>query len=394
MRSQKEGGTGKKAGASRTGDLFKACAFALIMVVFCAKAWAFEDPMASAALKSSLAPKSLLLDIAYSGNRMVAVGERGHIIYSDDNGQSWQQAEVPVRVMLTSVVFPGAGQAGWAAGHAGMVLFSGDAGETWVKQIDGRQVNQIMVDTFETAVSKQTEKLDAASGEERDPIQAHLEELEFLLEDANTFADEGPSRPFLDIYFHNEREGFAVGTFGMIIQTLDGGKTWTSPAAVIDNPDIYHYMAMTSIDNVLFLAGEKGFVSRSFDGGKSWERLASHHNGTFFGIAGDARGIMLVALRGEAMVSFDRGESWSFVETEEQATLTSAQVLSDGRILVSRNAKSLMISNKARTRLSALGWPGGYLISSFVLGHEGSLITVGAGGVTITNNPDFSAEVN
>ena len=382
------------ARVSHLGNLIKICTLLCFMIIFGREAWAFEDPMKFAAIKSPLAPKSLLLDIAFSGDRIIAVGDRGHIIYSDDNGQNWQQAEVPVRVMLTSVIFPGKGQTGWASGHAGIVLNSHDAGKTWVKQIDGRQVNQIIVDAFATAVSEQKKKLDSVSAEKRGQLQIELEELEFQLADARSFADEGPSRPFLDIYFHNERKGYAVGPFGMIIQTFDGGKSWSSPAPAIDNPDAYHYTTIKPVDNILFLAGEKGFVSRSSDDGKSWKRLKTPYNGTFFDITGDENSIMLVGLRGNALLSSDRGESWIPVETGVKTTLSSAQTLSDGRILISLYAKSLMVSNPTRTNLSKLPWSAGKMVSSFVLGSDGFLITVGIGGITRIVDPDFTAEVN
>ena len=39
-----------------------------------------------------LADTSLLLDLAVAGNRLVAVGERGHVMLSDDQGATWRQA--------------------------------------------------------------------------------------------------------------------------------------------------------------------------------------------------------------------------------------------------------------------------------------------------------------
>jgi len=60
-------------------------------------------------------------------NRLVAVGEHGVAIYSDDNGTSWTQASVPVNVTLTCVSFATA-KIGWAAGHYGVVLNTQDGG--------------------------------------------------------------------------------------------------------------------------------------------------------------------------------------------------------------------------------------------------------------------------
>ena len=85
------------------------------------------------AINSVRASKSLLLDVAVAGKRLVAVGERGHVVYSDDGGQTWAQASVPTRSLLTAVSFPTA-RDGWAVGHDGTVIHSADGGQTWTLQ--------------------------------------------------------------------------------------------------------------------------------------------------------------------------------------------------------------------------------------------------------------------
>ena len=42
-----------------------------------------------------LAVKSLLLDGQVAGDHIVVVGERGHILLSEDQGRTWQQQAVP-----------------------------------------------------------------------------------------------------------------------------------------------------------------------------------------------------------------------------------------------------------------------------------------------------------
>ena len=73
------------------------------------------------------------LDIAYADNRIVAVGDRGKILYSDDQGDHWTQAITPSEVLLTSVCFADA-RHGWAVGHDALVLASSDGGESWTVQ--------------------------------------------------------------------------------------------------------------------------------------------------------------------------------------------------------------------------------------------------------------------
>ena len=77
-----------------------------------------------------------LLDITVAGERLVAVGERGLIMVSDDDGASWQQAKVPISATLAAVSFPTA-TLGWAVGHSGIILHSTDGGSNWQLQFDG-----------------------------------------------------------------------------------------------------------------------------------------------------------------------------------------------------------------------------------------------------------------
>jgi photosystem II stability/assembly factor-like uncharacterized protein len=86
-----------------------------------------------------MSPKALgaaMLAVTRAGARLVAVGERGTVLLSDDHGQQWRQAAVPVQVTLTCVAFADE-RHGWAAGHLGTILHSDDGGQTWRKQLDG-----------------------------------------------------------------------------------------------------------------------------------------------------------------------------------------------------------------------------------------------------------------
>ena len=86
-----------------------------------------------------MSPKALgaaMLAVTRAGSRLVAVGERGTVLLSDDHGQHWRQAAVPVQVTLTCVTFADE-RHGWAAGHLGTILHSDDGGQTWRKQLDG-----------------------------------------------------------------------------------------------------------------------------------------------------------------------------------------------------------------------------------------------------------------
>jgi photosystem II stability/assembly factor-like uncharacterized protein len=87
-----------------------------------------------AAQHTDHASHAMLLASARAGARIVAVGDHGVVLLSDDNGKTFRQARtVPVDAALTGVSFVDARQ-GWAVGHWGVILHSEDGGETWTVQ--------------------------------------------------------------------------------------------------------------------------------------------------------------------------------------------------------------------------------------------------------------------
>jgi photosystem II stability/assembly factor-like uncharacterized protein len=92
--------------------------------------------------RALLASRGIVTGLGRAGKRVVAVGQRGHVLISDDAGEKWQQSEVPVSADLVAVHFPDA-EAGWAVGHDGVILNSTDGGRTWVRQLDGRTLGNV-----------------------------------------------------------------------------------------------------------------------------------------------------------------------------------------------------------------------------------------------------------
>ena len=202
-----------------------------LALIFMAPAHAI-DLLELPAVKSGAASRTLLLDITTKGEgSYVAVGTFGVIIISEDDGETWEQAQVPASVTLTSVFFP-TPELGWAVGHDGLILHSSDGGRNWVKQLDGHELNDQIMEVAERIVTNSREELEALQADETadeydiEDAEFMLEEAEFALEGAMDDTDAGPVRPLLDVWFRNEREGMVAGSYGMLLLTQDGGKTW------------------------------------------------------------------------------------------------------------------------------------------------------------------------
>jgi photosystem II stability/assembly factor-like uncharacterized protein len=102
------------------------------------------DALTTRALTTAKAAGSAMLAVARTGKRLVAAGERGIVLLSDDGGNSWHQAQVPVSTTLTALQFVDP-RNGWAVGHLGVVLQTTDAGATWTLQLDGQRAAALAV---------------------------------------------------------------------------------------------------------------------------------------------------------------------------------------------------------------------------------------------------------
>ena len=251
----------------------------------------------------------VLLGAALAGERVVAVGERGIVLGSDDAARSWRQAPTPTSVSLTALRFADATH-GYAVGHGGTVLATGDGGRTWTKKLDGRRIAQL--------------ELEAAklSGD-----QAALKSAERLVAD-------GPDKPLLDLLVFDAQRAIVVGAYGIALATEDGGTTWTSWRTRLDNPKELHLYAVRQRGDMIVVAGEQGLLLLSADAGKTFKRLSAPYKGSFFTAELPADGEMIVAgLRGNVWRSTDSAANWSQVASPVPVSITASAQRADGSLI-------------------------------------------------------------
>jgi photosystem II stability/assembly factor-like uncharacterized protein len=377
---------------------------ALVLVCIAWPAFAI-DLLELPAVQSKVATRALLLDVAPRGeSAFVAVGEHGVILVSEDGGESWTQAAVPASVTLTGVNFP-TDQSGWAVGHDGLILHSNDGGHSWQKQLDGNQLNEQIMAVAQRIVEQfqaEVDRLQAAeeAGETLDEnaledAEFQLEEAEFMLEGAGDDTSAGPVRPLLDVWFRNDSEGFVVGSYGMLLHTMDGGKTWSLVSERMDNAEAFHLNQIAPApDGTLFIAGESGFVYRSTDGGENWESLQPGYEGSFYGVvfvpagAGDYE-VLAYGLRGNVFSSMDKGDSWSKVDSGTTITLTTGMTLPDGEVVLAGQGGIILTRLAGQQTFTTAKNPDRRVISGIAQQADGHLLLVGLGGVRLAM-PDGS----
>lgn len=341
---------------------------------------------------ATIAPRastSTLVDIDRAGSRLVAVGERGHVLYSDDEGTHWHQGKMPFTRMLTGVSFVD-DKFGWAVGHQSMVFHTTDGGETWIRQLDGtkfqQQANQENLVSTEAAYEALSAELEANPDPDRD---LELEDALFAFEDAQILVEE-PTIPtnLHDVWFMDSDNGWAVGAFGRLVETRDGGKTWENKAHLVRTPEGFHLNGVTgSSRGEVFLAGEGGILFRSLDKGESWEQLESGYPDTFFGIVYDETNQVITAYGiGSALFqSQDLGDTWTSIESPIEATFAGATVTSDGRTALAGPAGVILLIDSADGAIQARTQANRMNHSTLLHLESDNFIAVGLGGARLIN---------
>jgi photosystem II stability/assembly factor-like uncharacterized protein len=295
---------------------------------------------------SPLADKSLLLASDQSGGLSVVVGERGHILYSNNN-QEWTQASVETRQTLTNVFMLNE-KTGWAVGHDAIILKTTDAAKTWRK----------------------------------------------------VFSDVKEEAPLLDIFFKDELNGVAIGAYSLLYVTADGGLSWNKTELNLSDinnkkmeenslefTDVFDFhlndIAYAG-EGRFYIATEAGHILRSDDDTNSWQDLASPYHGSFFGVLPlSFNDVLVYGLRGHLYRSSDAGESWQQIESHSKEMLTDAVQLSNGDIVVTGLAGTLLLSNDNGRTFSKIKLQHRHGLSTVVEKEEGILMFAGDAGIQL-----------
>ncbi|MCG7564822.1 YCF48-related protein [Pseudoalteromonas sp. CnMc7-15] len=275
------------------------------------------------AYQADSATRTLFTDITTTESRVIAVGQHGTIVYSDD-GEQWQQATTPIDTLLTAVFFID-NQQGWACGHDASILGTTDGGASW-------QLLQYRPDL---------------------------------------------DKPCLDIHFFDKQNGVAVGAYGMYFETKDGGQNWTKRFLdsllypedrdylndlKVNDPEGYeietssilpHFNRIAETSKGLYIAGEMGLIAHSTSQGQSWQREQEIYHGSFFDIAEVEGEILVAGLRGNAFKQGDSGQ-WQALRTQEQATMNSIVESNKGGVYIFGNSAVIYrLENMQQNQLKA-----------------------------------------
>jgi len=297
--------------------------------------------------------RTMLMAVTRAGERLVAVGEQGGVVLSDDRGKTWRSARsVPVSATLTGVRFADA-TTGWAIGHLGVVLKTTDGGETWTQQLDGRAIAQLALAAARTTDAKA---------------------------DAKALVDDGPDKPLLDLLVDDARHVTLVGAFNLALRTDDGGRHWRFVSSSFDNPNRMHLYGIARLGQQLMGVGEQATVLMGTD---ELHPVKAPYDGSFFGVLPiDEHTVLIYGLRGNAFVSTDGGRHWSAARVQGGgASFNAALKLKDGRVLLGDQAGGVFASRDGGAHFERLAFAWGAPLTGMAEAGDGSVVLSSLAGI-------------
>lgn len=335
---------------------------------------------AAQAEPAELSHRDHLYDVTEHGGSLFVVGHPGHLLRSTDGGKTFEVASrAGGEQALFSIDFNSKGQ-GAVVGRSGVVLRTKDGGKTWeaaqvkfgkeapglfgvavaedgtvvavgsfgviVRSTDGGKTFQKVAYTTDLPGAApasgeeggQEGAQPAAEGEEGGEASSEGETTgvpstpdcpspdEF--EDENL--DEIGEARLTDVIFLPDGRSLAVGEFGLVLESTDGGASFHRLNSCTGNL-LYNITPLG--EKRVAAVGFKGSLIQSDDAGRSWRVANSGTGEDLYAVAGRAKQTLLVGAAGTMLVREGEGD-FASVDTGVHTWLVASWLSDKGEGLV------------------------------------------------------------
>ncbi len=323
--------------------------------------WIYQDPYPTS--------NTLLAVKFVTPKKGWVAGEVGTILYTEDGGDTWEVQESGTEQPLSSITFINE-KSGWAVGEYGIIIHTANGGKTWVTQenIESRLLKIYFINDQEGwVVGSEGTMLHTSNGGKKwvrkdVGIKRSISSVYFINAqngwiqaggevyrttngggtwERSVFPrDEypvfgapghgeivGSAGEREDLFFVDDKKGWAVVGFSLIFHTKDGGRTWTN--------QLHTGRALSyGLSRISFSDAQNGCAAGSSilctaDGGKTWnEKLGvpagsgkriNHFEVQFQGISFPGQSIgWAVGNDGFLMKSEDGGRSWKLAARRDE----------------------------------------------------------------------------
>lgn len=241
-----------------------------------------------------------LYDVAFEGERGIAVGAFGNVLVTADGGATWQVQAFPMKHLALMAVAIREGKC-IAVGQTGLVYAAEDC-KTW-KAAPSMTKSRLL------AVGVNRQGVAYAVGAFGTILKSTDWGQSWAVQtvDWSAITEDGAEPHLYDIHVADDGTVTAVGEFELVMRTSDG-KQWT---ALHKGERSLFGLSVVEGGKKMYATGQSGALLSSADGGITW---ASHKTGTgaiLTGVHATAQGEVLASGINAVVLSRDGGASWS-----------------------------------------------------------------------------------
>lgn len=257
------------------------------------------------------------------GGYGVAVGDRGSLVMTSDGGQTWERQDYDTRRAFLDVTMAGERQI--AVGQGGVIIWrDGDGEWTEVEPITNERLLGVSLnrDGFGVAVGTFGTMIVTNDGGES------WADVGF---DITEVVEGGYQAHLNDVSVTDGGVALAVGEFGLVLRSTGGADDWQ----VVREGDSSLFSIQMRADGTGYAVGQEGTVARSTDGGETWTDLSTGIDANLLGVHADDSGHIVVPGMRHMIYSNDDGETWQQVTAGDvnENWYMGAAVAGDGSVL-------------------------------------------------------------
>ena len=212
------------------------------------------------------------------GEEAVVVGV-GFILNSSDSGASWKRTTPKgLPTFIGVALCPDKTQVAVSAEKQAWV--STDSGQSW-------QIHDLGTDESPQYIS--------CGSDNRLWLAASFSTLLNSADQGKTWQQTSLDEDLIFTYvnFFDPLNGLAIGEFGSVYKTQDGGDNWLANEQVI--ADEFYPMAVSFLDSQTgWVGGSSGVIFHTSDGGVSWAKEETGSEAPIFGLLANASGVYAV----------------------------------------------------------------------------------------------------
>ncbi|MCA0445016.1 MAG: T9SS type A sorting domain-containing protein [Bacteroidetes bacterium] len=216
------------------------------------------------------------------------------LLQSTNGGTIWTTVAVPNLDTYISKFFFSSKGICYGIGGNGTVIFSSDNGESWELRNVGEQ------QSLKSITETPNGTLFVCSTDNK---------IYKSKDQGKTWSIKETSGSMLyDLAFSDDNVGFAVGLYNTSLKTIDGGDNWTIIDPIIPDRSMFSIKFVNNKDGYVIGGSE---IYKTSDGGNSWKSSYTTGGPQLNGIATWGQNIAWVVGSDKILKTIDKGQSWT-----------------------------------------------------------------------------------